>query len=101
MENVNPGVYFLRNFRKLQEPHIIKSHSTKQKKMPSGVQAPSAGDCYRFVLAREEIDICMMGVKDQAELHENLLKLEQGPMTLEERARIKKIGDYLYGKPRN
>jgi len=72
----------------------------KQKKMPSGVQAPSAGDCYRFVLAREEIDVCMMGVKDQAMLHENFTALEKGPMSPDEQADMKTIGNYIYGKPR-
>lgn len=71
-----------------------------QKKMPSGFQAPNAGDCYRFVLARDEIDTCMMGVKDQNMLRDNFAELEKGPMTPEELARMKKIGDHLYGKPR-
>ncbi len=70
------------------------------KKMPAGVQAPSAGDCYRFALARKEIDVCMMGVRDQAMLQENFLALEKGPMNQEELANMKAIGDHIYGKPR-
>lgn len=72
-----------------------------QKKMPPDVQAPSAGDCYRFVLAREEIDTCMMGVKDRVMLYENFKALDKGAMTPQELANMKTIGDYIYGKPRN
>ncbi len=63
----------------------------KQKKMPQGIHAPSAGDCYRFALAREEIDVCMMGVK-------NMQELEKGPMTPEELRKMREIGTYIYGK---
>lgn len=73
----------------------------KQKKMPAGVSALSAGDCYRFVLARDEIDICMMGVRDQAMFRDNMAVLEKGPMSGEEIASISSIGDHLYGKPRS
>jgi aryl-alcohol dehydrogenase-like predicted oxidoreductase len=68
------------------------------KKMPEGVVPPTAGDCYRFVLAREEIDCCMMGVKNLTMLRQNLDELEKGPMSEEELARIKRIGDLIYGR---
>lgn len=69
----------------------------KQKKMPSATQAPSAGDCYRFVLARNEIDVCMMGVKDLPMFEANMKTIEQGPMTSEELAQMRIIGDHIYG----
>jgi len=72
-----------------------------QKKMLPGINAPSAGDCYRFVLARKEIDICMMGVKDRMMLYENFRALEKGAMSQEELENMKTIGDHLYGKSRN
>lgn len=70
----------------------------EKKKMPAGVAAPTAGDCYRFVLAREEIDCCMMGVKNLAMLRQNLNDLEKGPMSDEELARMRRIGDLVYGR---
>jgi predicted aldo/keto reductase-like oxidoreductase len=70
----------------------------EQKKMPAGVMSPTAGDCYRFVLAREEIDCCMMGVKNLAMLRQNLAELEKGPMTLDELSRMREIGDRIYGR---
>lgn len=68
------------------------------KKMAKGVEPPSAGDCYRFVLARPEIDSCMMGVKNLSMLRQNLDALEKGPMGEEELAAMRAIGDHLYGR---
>ena len=68
------------------------------KKMAEGVDPPTAGDCYRFVLARPEIDCCMMGVKSLAMLQQNLDGLGKGPMTEEELATMRDIGDRLYGR---
>lgn len=72
----------------------------EQKRMPKDIIAPSAGDCYRFVLARQEIDCCMMGVKNMKMFQDNMLCLEKGAMTLEEQENMRKIGDHLYGKTR-
>ena len=72
----------------------------KQKKMPAGAVAPTAGDCYRFVLSRDEIDVCMMGVRNLAMLKENLQIIEKGVMGDEELENMYLIGDHLYGKPR-
>jgi predicted aldo/keto reductase-like oxidoreductase len=69
----------------------------KQNKMKPGMQAASAGDCYRFVLARDEVDVCMMGVKNRAMLEANLAALAKGAMSPEELAWMRSIGDHLYG----
>ena len=69
-----------------------------QKKMPDGNVPPTAGDCYRFVLAREEIDCCMMGVRNLSMLQQNLAELEKGPMSEDELVRMRKIGAYVYGR---
>lgn len=66
------------------------------KKMPAGMAAPSAGDCYRFVLARDEIDVCMMGVKDMRMFEANMADLEKGPMQQEELEHMRSVGDHLY-----
>ncbi len=72
----------------------------QQKKMPEGVEVPTAGDCYRFVLAREEVDVCMMGVKNKEMLDANFKELEKGPLTAEELMWMKKIGKHIYGRKR-
>jgi predicted aldo/keto reductase-like oxidoreductase len=69
----------------------------KQKKMKPGMQAASAGDCYRFVLARDEVDVCMVGVKNRAMLEQNLAAVAKGAMSSEELVRMRIIGDHLYG----
>ncbi len=68
----------------------------KEKKMPAATPAPSAGDCYRFVLARDEVDVCMMGVKDLPMFEANMKAIESGPMTPEELERMRAIGDHIY-----
>jgi predicted aldo/keto reductase-like oxidoreductase len=64
--------------------------------MPPNTPVPSAGDCYRFVLARDEIDVCMMGVRDLPMFEDNMKVLEKGPMTTEELDRMRAIGDHIY-----
>jgi aryl-alcohol dehydrogenase-like predicted oxidoreductase len=71
-----------------------------QRKMPPEISAPSAADCYRFVLSRPEVDVCMMGVRNRDMLRENLGAIENGIMAAEELEKMKMIGDYLYTKPR-
>jgi predicted aldo/keto reductase-like oxidoreductase len=66
-----------------------------QKKMPPGIQAPSAVDCYRFVLSDPAVHVCMMGVRNSEMMKENLATLDKGPMNKEELARMREIGDYL------
>jgi predicted aldo/keto reductase-like oxidoreductase len=83
-------------------PGIVNFTSTatgkllNRKKMPLGEEAPSAADCYRFVLANPAIDVCMSGARTLDEMRQNLKLLEQGPMTEEELHRMRRIGDYLY-----
>ena len=72
----------------------------KEKKLPDGVQVPTAGDCYRFVLTHSMVDACMMGVRNMAMLEENLQEIEKGPLSAEELELMRNIGDDLYGKPR-
>ena len=64
--------------------------------MPAATPVPTAGDCYRFVLARDEVDVCMMGVKDLQMFEANMNVIDQGPMTTEELERMRIIGDHIY-----
>ncbi len=72
----------------------------KKKKLPEGMQVPTAGDCYRFVLTHSMVDACMMGVRNMAMLEENLREIEKGPLSKEELEIMRKIGNHVYGKPR-
>jgi len=68
----------------------------KESKMPPGETAPTATDCYRFVLSNPAVDVCMMGARNHAMMKENLQTLDLGPMTNEELDRMRKIGDHIY-----
>lgn len=69
-----------------------------EKKMPQGVAPLASGDCYRFVLSRNEIDCCMMGVKNTSQLSENFRQIDMGPLDEEELEHIRRIGDHIYGR---
>ena len=54
-----------------------------------------ASDCYRFVLTRPEIDICLCGPANAAQMDEALKALERGPMDTEELERMRRMGASL------
>jgi predicted aldo/keto reductase-like oxidoreductase len=70
------------------------------KKMPAGEIPPSAADCYRFALSHPAVDVCMVGARSATEMRANLRTLELGPLDAAEMARMRRIGDFIYGKPR-
>jgi aryl-alcohol dehydrogenase-like predicted oxidoreductase len=86
------------------KPGIVVFTATKwgqlldQKKMPEGYTAPTAADCYRFVLSNPNVDVCMMGAKNIEQMRENLNAINLGPLSEEEMNRMRKIGDYVYGR---
>jgi aryl-alcohol dehydrogenase-like predicted oxidoreductase len=68
------------------------------KNLPSGETPVDAADCYRFVLSHPDVDVCMMGAADADQMEENLAVLKSGPMSAEELARMRRIGEYLHRK---
>lgn len=70
----------------------------KAKNMPDGEQPLSAADCYRFVLSNPNVDICITGPSNAQQMDENLAALDGGPLSDEEMARVKRIGDHIYQK---
>ena len=72
----------------------------KQKKMPAGYEAPSAADCYRFVMSNPAVDVCMTGARDAVQMDEALGALEMGPMDSEELERMRYIGDHVRANSR-
>jgi predicted aldo/keto reductase-like oxidoreductase len=71
------------------------------KKMPPGEKPPAAPDCYRFVLSHPAVDVCMSGAKTAEQMRENLAILDGGPMSDAELARMRRIGDHVYGRKRS
>ncbi|MCP5057733.1 MAG: hypothetical protein GY937_13555 [bacterium] len=73
-------------------------HLLDPKKMPPGETPPPASDCYRFALSNENVDVALCGPADEAQMDEALRALERGPLKPDERERIERIGDFIYGR---
>jgi aryl-alcohol dehydrogenase-like predicted oxidoreductase len=84
-------------------PDIVSYTATRwgqllqEKKMPPGESAPTASDCYRFVLSHPAIDVCMTGPKNLQQMREALRALDLGPLGGDELERMRKIGDHIRG----
>jgi aryl-alcohol dehydrogenase-like predicted oxidoreductase len=59
---------------------------------------PTAADCYRYVLTRPEVDVCMTGPANTAQMEEALEALRLGPMSEDELAWMKRVGRAVTGK---
>lgn len=65
------------------------------KRMPPG-EAPLRGrDAYRFVLTNPDFNVCMAGPKNAAELEEALAALDDGPLSADEMAQVRRIGEHV------
>lgn len=88
-----------------ERPGIVNFTATcwrkllQAKRMPPGEPPVSAADCYRFALSNPNVDVCLTGPSSAQRLEENLTALDAGPLSEEERARLVRIGDYIYGHP--
>ena len=85
-----------------EKPGIVSYTATRwgqllnPKKVPRGEKPLSARDCYRFVLSNPIVDVCMCGPRDRNQMQEALRSLESGPLSEDEMARVKKIGDHVH-----
>jgi aryl-alcohol dehydrogenase-like predicted oxidoreductase len=61
--------------------------------VPKGEPVPRASDCYRFALSRPEVDVVIAGPKNGEELDEALAALDRGPMSDDELAWMRRVGD--------
>jgi aryl-alcohol dehydrogenase-like predicted oxidoreductase len=62
------------------------------KRTPAGERIPTAADCYRFVLSRPEVDICISGPKNADQMEAALEALRRGPMDEDELAWMRRVG---------
>jgi aryl-alcohol dehydrogenase-like predicted oxidoreductase len=70
------------------------------RRIPRTEKVPTAGDCYRFVLTQAAVNVCMTGPKDATQFRQALEALDRGPMSEEELAWMRRVGDAIYNKPR-
>lgn len=80
-----------------RKPAVVAYTATawgKLLKTPEGWQGPAAtaGDCYRFSLSSPHVDIVLTGPANLAQFEENLRALAQGPLSEEEMARMRSLG---------
>jgi len=70
----------------------------KPSKALPGERIPTATDCYRFVMSRPEVDVCLSGPGNATHMDEALRALELGPMNAEELAWMRRVGAAVAGK---
>jgi aryl-alcohol dehydrogenase-like predicted oxidoreductase len=61
-------------------------------------RTPTAGDCYRFALTRPEVDLCLTGPRNRADVESVLEAIAKGPMDEEELAWMHRVGDRIYAQ---
>jgi aryl-alcohol dehydrogenase-like predicted oxidoreductase len=66
--------------------------------LPKNEPTPTATDCYRYVLTRPEVDVCMTGPADAAQMDQALEALRLGPMSEDELAWMRRVGRAVAGK---
>ncbi len=66
--------------------------------LPPSERAPTATDCYRYVLTRPEVDVCMTGPANAAQMDQALEAVRRGPMTEDELAWMQRVGRVVTGK---
>jgi predicted aldo/keto reductase-like oxidoreductase len=59
---------------------------------PEGDRTPGASDCYRFALSHPQVDVCLSGPADAAQLDEALLAVRRGPLDADEMAWMRRVG---------
>ncbi|MGD2218548.1 MAG: aldo/keto reductase [Gemmatimonadales bacterium] len=72
----------------------------KPNRMPAGERPLTAAECYRFVLSNPDVNVCITAPKTAVQMEDNFEALDAGPLDQEEMARLRRIGDHIYGKKR-
>jgi aryl-alcohol dehydrogenase-like predicted oxidoreductase len=67
-------------------------------RLPKSERAPTAADCYRYVLTRPEVNVCLTGPANAAQMEQALEALRLGPMTEDELAWMRHVGRAVAGK---
>ena len=60
--------------------------------VPEAEALPRAADCYRFAMTNPNVDVCLSGAKNAAELDEALAAVDEGPMDAAELAWMRRVG---------
>jgi len=85
-----------------KKPAVVAYTATSWRKLlkrPRGWSGPvmTAGDCYRFCLSNDLVDVVLTGPATEQQLDENLAALERGPLSAEENAWMRAFGSAVHG----
>ena len=67
-------------------------------RLPKSERVPTAADCYRYVLTRPEVDVCLTGPANAAQMKEAMEALRLGPMSQDELDWMRRVGRAVSGK---
>jgi len=70
----------------------------KAKLTPEGERPLTAAECYRFVLSHPDVNVCISAPSKAEQMEANFTALDDGPLTREETARVRRIGQHVYGR---
>ena len=70
----------------------------KDSKLQPGERVPTATECYRFVLSRPEVDVCMSGPSKDEHVDSVIEALERGPLAADEMEWMRRVGLAVSGK---
>ncbi|MBZ5498409.1 MAG: hypothetical protein LAP85_18580 [Acidobacteriia bacterium] len=68
------------------------------RRIPKNERLPCASDCYRFVLSQPQVDVCLAGPGNFAQMREGLAALDRGSMSEEELDWMRRIGNHIHAK---
>lgn len=71
-------------------------HLCDPKRTPPGERTPIGTDCYRFALSHPTVDVVLAGPSSAEHMSQALRALELGPMTEDELAWLRRVGDHIY-----
>jgi len=85
-----------------RRPAVVAYTATSWRKLLSAPRGfvgrpATAGDCYRFCLSSPEVDVVLTGPRNAAELRDNLAAVEKGPLTPDEMAWMRSLGQAVHG----
>jgi aryl-alcohol dehydrogenase-like predicted oxidoreductase len=76
-------------------------HLVDPRRVPPGERTPTGTDCYRFALSQPAVDVVMSGPANEQQMSQALAALEAGPMSDQELAWMRRVGDHIYRNRRS